>query len=381
MAPSFLKWLFTFVAFIIKAVYGEIMTILPDLQKISRKNCKDFSILFILVWKKYFIYLVNTQTEDFRLLYIVVINQPLSPSVGKGGCSMKAVTYLRQFLSLKSLSLIIGGSLVYSIGFNMFILPCNLYNGGFLGIAQMLGYFMRNILGLSFVTDSYIGIIYFLLNIPLMLLAIRKFGKDFLVKSAVCITSYSVLLSLVPVAEYNYLPDTITACLAGGILCGLGCGMTLMSKGSGGGEGILGLLLMHRYHNMSVGKVFNIINIFVFGSCILLYDVAAAVYSIFFAVITSVVLDKAYLPSITVTMIVITKIDLVEEVIFAAVHRGVTKIKGIGAYSGEDTNVLLTVVSKVESMKLRHLLEECDPNIFIIEYENVSVIGNFEKRL
>lgn len=381
MAPSFLKWLFTFVAFIIKAVYGEIMTILPDLQKISRKNCKDFSILFILVWKKCFIYLVNTQTEDFRLLYIVVINQPPSPSVGKGGCSMKAVTYLRQFRSLKSLSLIIGGSLVYSIGFNMFILPCNLYNGGFLGIAQLLGYFMRNVLGLSFVTDSYIGIIYFLLNIPLMLLAIRKFGKDFLVKSAVCITSYSVLLSLVPVAEYNYLPDTITACLAGGILCGLGCGMTLMSKGSGGGEGILGLLLMHRYHNMSVGKVFNIINIFVFGSCILLYDVAAAVYSIFFAVITSVVLDKAYLPSITVTMIVITKIDLVEEVIFAAVHRGVTKIKGIGAYSGEDTNVLLTVVSKVESMKLRHLLEECDPNIFIIEYENVSVIGNFEKRL
>lgn len=381
MAPSFLKWLFTFVAFIIKAVYGEIMTILPDLQKISRKNCKDFSILLILVWKKCFIYLVNTQTEDFRLLYIVVINQPPSPSVGKGGCSMKAVTYLRQFLSLKSLSLIIGGSLVYSIGFNMFILPCNLYNGGFLGIAQLLGYFMRNVLGLSFVTDNYIGIIYFLLNIPLMLLAIRKFGKDFLVKSAVCITSYSVLLSLVPVAEYNYLPDTITACLAGGILCGLGCGMTLMSKGSGGGEGILGLLLMHRYHNMSVGKVFNIINIFVFVCCILLYDVAAAVYSIFFAVITSVVLDKAYLPSITVTMIVITKIDLVEEVIFAAVHRGVTKIKGIGAYSGEDTNVLLTVVSKVESMKLRHLLEECDPNIFIIEYENVSVIGNFEKRL
>ena len=294
---------------------------------------------------------------------------------------MKAVTYLKQFFSLKSLCLIIGGSLVYSIGFNMFILPCNLYNGGFLGIAQLLGYFMRNVLGLSFVTDNYIGIIYFLLNIPLMLLAIRKFGKDFLVKSAVCITSYSVLLSLVPVAEYNYLPDTITACLAGGILCGLGCGMTLMSKGSGGGEGILGLLLMHRYHNMSVGKVFNIINIFVFGSCILLYDVAAAVYSIFFAVITSVVLDKAYLPSITVTMIVITKIDLVEEVIFAAVHRGVTKINGIGAYSGEDTNVLLTVVSKVESMKLRHLLEECDPNIFIIEYENVSVIGNFEKRL
>jgi len=62
LAPSFLKWLFTFVAFIIKAVYGEIMTILPDLQKISRKNCKDFSILLILVWKSaLFTWLIRKQ--------------------------------------------------------------------------------------------------------------------------------------------------------------------------------------------------------------------------------------------------------------------------------------------------------------------------------
>lgn len=294
---------------------------------------------------------------------------------------MNVLTYGKRFLDAKSLSFMLGGSLIYAVGFNMFILPCQLYNGGFLGIAQLLGYFARQVLGLDFIDDNYIGAIYFLLNIPLMLVAVRVFGKDFLVKSAVCITSYSVLLSVVPIAQRNYLPDTITACVAGGILCGIGCGLTLMSRGSGGGEGILGLLLMHKYSNMSVGKVFNIINIFVFGTCIFIYDVAAAVYSIFFAVVTSVVLDRAYLPSITVTMMIVTKIDLVEEVIFAAVHRGVTKIKGVGAYSGEDTNVLLTVVSKTEAIRLRKLLEECDPNIFIIEYENVSVIGNFPKRL
>ncbi len=294
---------------------------------------------------------------------------------------MKAIAYIKEFLSPKTLGFMLGGSFIYAIGFNMFILPCGLYNGGFLGIAQLLGYFFKNVLGFTFINESYIGSIYFLLNIPLMILAMRVFGNDFLVKSAACITSYSLFLSVVPVATHSYMPDTITACLTGGILCGIGCGMTLMSKGSGGGEGILGLLLMHKYNNMSVGKVFNIINIFVFGACIFLYDIAAAVYSIFFAVITAVVLDRVYLPSITVTMIVITKIDLVEEVIFAAVHRGVTRIKGFGAYSGENKNVLLTVVSKVEAMKLRPLLEECDPDIFIIEYENVSVTGNFEKRL
>lgn len=294
---------------------------------------------------------------------------------------MKIIACAKEYLNYKTIGLILGGSFIYAVGFNMFILPCSLYNGGFLGIAQLISYFCQNVLKLNFAADTAIGVIYFLLNIPLMLIAMRIFGSEFLIRSAVCITSYSVLLTIVPVASYNYLPDTITACLAGGILCGIGCAMTLMSKGSGGGEGILGLLLMHKYHNISVGKVFNIINIFVFGTCIFVYDLAVAVYSIFFAVITAVVLDKTYLPSITVTMIIITKIDLVEEVIFAAVNRGVTRLNGVGAYSGDRMNVLLTVVSKVEAIKLKNLLEECDPNIFIIEYENVSVMGNFKRRL
>ena len=50
------------------------------------------------------------------------------------------------------------------------------------------------------------------------------------------------------------MPENITACIAGGVLCGIGAGITLLSKGSGGGEEILGLLLMQKYKSMSVGK-------------------------------------------------------------------------------------------------------------------------------
>lgn len=60
----------------------------------------------------------------------------------------------------------------------------------------------------------------------------------------------------------SFLPENITACIAGGVLCGIGAGITLLSKGSGGGEEILGLLLMQKYKSMSVGKIFNIINVF-----------------------------------------------------------------------------------------------------------------------
>lgn len=287
----------------------------------------------------------------------------------------------KKYLGLKTIGYIIGGSLIYSVGFNCFILPCSLYNGGFLGIAQLLIYFLESVLQIRLEGENYMGIIYLLMNIPLVYFAYKEFGHDFLIKSIFCICSYSFFLSAVPVPEVSYLPDNITACVAGGIFCGLGCAMTLTSKGSGGGEGILALLLMRKYSSLNLGTVFNIINFFVFGSCCIIYDISTAVYSAFFAVITAVVLDKTYLPSITVNMFIISKKENIENIIFDCVQRGVTKVKGVGAYSGEETNVLLTVVSKAEANVLRKRLLKFDENIFIIEDQSVSVVGNFKKRL
>lgn len=287
---------------------------------------------------------------------------------------------VKAIMNFKTVLYVLGGSLIYSIGFNGFILPSDLYNGGFLGIAQLIIYFCKEVLNIV-LDDNYMGIIYLLMNIPLVLLAYKVFGREFIVKTVFCICSYSFFLSVVPVPEQSYLPDKITACIAGGVLCGLGCAMTLTSKGSGGGEGILGLLLIRRYSSLNLGTVFNIINVFVFGTCGLIYNIQTAVYSAFFAVITAVVLDKTYLPSITVNMFIISKKENVESIIFDCVHRGATKIKGVGAFSGEETNVLLTVVSKAEANVLRKELIDFDENIFIIEDESVSVIGNFQKRL
>lgn len=294
---------------------------------------------------------------------------------------MASYEWAKSILDSKYLFLVIAGSLIYTIGFNIFILPCDLYSGGFIGISQLIVYFMEHSMGMNVKDFNYTGVIYLLLNIPLLYMALKVYGTDFIVKSIFCVASYSFFLSAVPVPQVNYLPDTITACVAGGILCGIGASMTLMSKGSGGGEGILGLLISHKYSNMSVGKVFYIVDILVFSTCIYLYSLHIAVYSIFFAVLTAFVLDKLYLPNIKVTMMIISKKERVEELVFKVVNRGVTKIKGVGAYSGDETNIFLTVVSKSEANKLRSVLQQFDPNIFIIEDENVEVAGNFKKRL
>ena len=113
---------------------------------------------------------------------------------------------------------------------------------------------------------------------------------------------------------------------------------------------------MQKYKSMSVGKIFNIINVFVFTTCMYIYDISSGVYSIFFAVVTAVVIDRVHLQNITMTMLIISKKEQLEDLIFKAVHRGVTKIKGIGAYSGEETNILLTVVSKDEALILLDVL-------------------------
>lgn len=293
---------------------------------------------------------------------------------------MALKTYLEPIMSLKFFCYVIAGSLIYSVGFNVFILPSNLYNGGFVGISQLLLDFSDYLFGTDVAQGNYTGIVYFLLNIPLLLMAMGSFGKEFVMRSIVSVVCYSVFMSVVPVPAKNYLPDTLTACIAGGVFCGIGSGVALMSKGSGGGESILGLLMMQRYRELSLGTVFNIINFFVFGTCIYIYDIAAGVYSIFFAVVTSVVLDRVYLPSITVVLLVISKKENIEQIIFEKVHRGVTKIQGIGAYSGDETQIYMTVVSKAEAMMLRRVLKAYDSNVFIIE-ENASVVGNFKMRL
>ena len=293
---------------------------------------------------------------------------------------MQVMDCLRPVLNLKYLTNVVLGPLIYSIGFNVFILPCDLYNGGFLGIVQILLYLVEEVLRLPLEEGDYNGILYFILNLPLMYFAAKQFGKDFILRSAICITAYSLALTWVPIPEQSLLPDKITACIAGGVFCGIGCGLTLMSKGSGGGEGILGLLLMQKYKNLSIGTVFNLLNILVFVFCAVIYDLAVAVYSIFFNVITSTILDKVYLPNITVAMFIVTKKENVAQMVFDTVQRGVTKLQGIGAYSGEQAEILLTVVSKAEARLLRKTLLEYDENIFIIE-ETAGITGNFEKRL
>ncbi len=280
----------------------------------------------------------------------------------------------------KECVLIILGSLMFSASMNLLIVPSGMYNGGFLGIAQLVRIFAENALPFQ-ISGDIAGYIYFLLNVPLLLISFRRFGRLFFFKTVLCVLCYSLFLALVPVPAEPLLDEPLTLCLIGGLACGAGAAITLIAGCSGGGEEIIGLLLAQKHSSFSVGKFSMLLNVLVYGIGFLFFPPQIVVYSIIFSSITYLALDRIHLQNIMMTVIIITKQPHMEQAVFNCVHRGVTKWQGKGGYSNEDSYVLLTVVSKKEALILKDVLRAYDPHVFLIMNEDVSVTGNFQKRI
>ena len=131
------------------------------------------------------------------------------------------MSYCRLLLTPRMTLLIVIGSLIYSVGLNQFIVPVGLYNGGFLGIAQLIRHFMESWFGISFGNTNIAGILYFILNIPLLAVSVKRFGKEFLAKTIYCVCWYSLFLTVVPIADHLLVDEHLTACVAGGVICGM----------------------------------------------------------------------------------------------------------------------------------------------------------------
>lgn len=282
---------------------------------------------------------------------------------------------------VKDLLLILFGSLLFSASMNLLIVPAGMYNGGFLGIAQLIRILGADLLSALPIKGDLSGYIYFLLNIPLLLFSWHRFGRLFFGKTVFCVVCYSILLAVIPVLPAPFLDDEISLCLLGGLACGTGAAITLIAGCSGGGEEILGLLLSQKDPKFSVGRFSLLLNVFVYGVGFLCFDYRVVIYSIIFSAITFLTLDRVHLQNVMMTMTIITKMPDLEQVVFDCVHRGVTVWDGRGGYSSEHSQVLMTVVSKKEALVLRELLKQHDPNVFIICNEDVSVTGNFQKRI
>lgn len=275
------------------------------------------------------------------------------------------------------------GEFISACALNLFIVPLSLYSSGLMGVCQLFRTLAQNYLSLNFGHTDIAGILYFILNIPILLLAWRTLGGNLVFKTLICTVSYSLFYSLVPIPSTPIIEDYLTACLLGGILTGIGSGLVLTCGGSSGGLDVVGLCLSKRGSKFTVGRFSLTFNAGLYVICLLLFDPEVAIYSAIYNFFTSMVLDRMHQQNVSVQALIFTRGDETElaNFIMKQLRRGVTYWDGIGAYTGDQVHVLCVCLSKYEVEELLHAVHKIEPHAFVTVQEGVRVYGNFPKKL
>lgn len=271
---------------------------------------------------------------------------------------------------------------VYAVGVNCFIVPMGLYSSGILGMCQVIRTLLVKALNLSPAVD-FSGILYLLVNIPILLLAWRAMGKEFLARTLVCTLASSVFLSVVHAPATPLLEERLASCVIGGIICGFSLGLTLTCGCSSGGLDVIGLWLSKKGTGFTVGRFSMSFNIFLYTLCAILFDIRTVIYSVIFMVFSSLFIDRVHQQNITTQVLIFTRDEDPElpAKIMTRLGRGVTYWEGKGAYTGKDIRVLCVCVTKFEESELREIVHEMDPHAFFIVQEGVHVGGNFVRKI
>ena len=135
---------------------------------------------------------------------------------------------------------IILGAFIYAFGLNVFIQPLNFYSGGFTGVAQLITYALAHN-GVKFYNVDLTGVLYYILNIPALILAVKSMRKRFMVKTILAITFMTIAMTIVPIPGKAIIDDHLASAIVGGILCGGGIGMILRNGACDGGLNLVGI--------------------------------------------------------------------------------------------------------------------------------------------
>lgn len=269
---------------------------------------------------------------------------------------------------LVELFMVIVGTAISAIALNMLTRASHLLAGGLTGISQFIHHF--------FPID--VGLFYFILNIPLMILGYKYLGRKFSIYTILSIVLLSVFLFIIPV-QHLWTDNTLLAAIFGGTLNGIGCGIVLRSGGSQGGLDILSRIIAKK-SNISVGKAGLAVNLgiviasgFIFNSEIALYTILSMYASM---KMYEIILNNVDRISV---LIITSKGEEVSNEITTILRRGTTMWNATGGYTHDDKTVLLCVTVKGELPRLKKIVKATDSQSFVSVISTQSVIGRFHQ--
>ena len=261
------------------------------------------------------------------------------------------------------------GSLLFSLGFDLFLLPHELNAGGVSGLSMVIHKL------LPFVS---VGVIQIIINLPLFLFGGLKIGKKFFVGSLLGMATSSLFIDLfaaLPVPQ----TEPLLGLIYGSLLCGAGIGVVFAGGTSTGGSDILVRLLKLRFRNVPVGQIGMCIDLAVAVLTGLVFgDVTKTLYTGVTVFLTTKIMDAVIyrFDYSKVALIVTAKYEEVAKTVGEKLSRGTTYLYGEGAYTGKQTKVVLTAIKRQQLAELKELVTDIDPNAFIILQEAHQVLGD-----
>ena len=262
----------------------------------------------------------------------------------------------------------LAGSLLFALGFDLFLAPNDLNPGGISGLAMVI---------VELFGFGSVGTLSILINLPLFILGGLKIGRKFFVGSLMGMLFSSLLIDALALLPFPVTEPLIGA-LYGGLVCGLGLGIVFMAGTSTGGSDILVRLLKLRYRNIPIGQIsmsFDAIVVILTG--LVFRDVTKALYTGVAVFICGKVIDAVVyrFDYSAVALIISSEYEQVAHQIGVKLDRGATFLQAEGSYSGNATKVVLAAVKKRQVAELKQLVMEIDPNAFVVVQEAHQVLG------
>lgn len=257
------------------------------------------------------------------------------------------------------------GAAIAAAALELFLVPNRIMDGGVIGLSMITAY----------LSGLPLGLLLFGLNLPFLYFGYKQIGKTFVLSSLYsvsCLAVFVLLLHRVPPLTRDLL--LVTA--FGGVVLGVGVGTILRFGGSLDGTEIVAVVL-GRGSSLSVGEIIMLINLLIFAVGGFVFGWDRALYSVlaYFIAYRAIDVVMEGLDEARALMIISSNPQEISSAIRARLGRGVTHLYGKGGQSGEDLEVLYTVVSRLEFAKIKQIVDEWDPDAFITVEQVHDVVG------
>ncbi|KLU64218.1 MULTISPECIES: YitT family protein [Desulfosporosinus] len=267
--------------------------------------------------------------------------------------------------SIGGILAIAAGAIIAAYGIQAFVVPSGLGGGGVGGIALLLLYTLK----------LPIGLMTFLLNVPLFILGWREINKDFIFKTIWGLVIFSIFLDLFKGIHPVPINDIFLGAVYGGVFSGISSSIVFRFGGSLGGTDIVSKVI-HRRYGVPMGTSALAINSLIILVSWAILGSNRALYTLVNLFVYGRVLDiiQSGVPSKSITIISDQPEALVDR-IMVDLGRGATFLSGRGAYSNEPKNVIICVVSLPELGRLKQAVRDVDPEAFMIVSNAGEVLG------